>query len=291
MFSASANTRVLQNTNRVGVSKPIEYTIVRDKIPLYSVDTHFMMDATTGYVSVSRFSETTYDELVEALNDLNQNGMKQLVVDLRGNPGGYLNQAVKISDLFISGKRKIVYTEGRRKEFDEVYFASEPSKFEDIPYESWAKNVEMQLNAVFYICQKTIEIMKKQNSGSVVNVASIYGVVGNDFTLYEEYGGTSPAAYSAIKGGVINFSRYLASYNGKYNIRVNCVSPGVVVTAMSNNAVYTQDEESLEKIKSYHPLGLGKPEDVANSCMFLLSDASRWITGTNLIVDGGYTAR
>ena len=59
--------------------------------------------------------------------------MNQLIVDLRGNPGGYLNQAVKISDLFISGKKKIVYTEGRRKEFDEVYFASEPSKFEDIP--------------------------------------------------------------------------------------------------------------------------------------------------------------
>jgi carboxyl-terminal processing protease len=92
-----------------------------------------MINENTGYVSVSRFSETTYDELVEALEDLNKNKMNQLVVDLRGNPGGYLNQAVQISDLFISGKRKIVYTEGRRKEFDEVYYASESSKFEDIP--------------------------------------------------------------------------------------------------------------------------------------------------------------
>lgn len=74
-----------------------------------------MMDANTGYVSVSRFSETTYDELVEALNDLNKNGMNQLVLDLRGNPGGYLSQAVKISDLFIDGKKKIVYTEGRKR--------------------------------------------------------------------------------------------------------------------------------------------------------------------------------
>jgi carboxyl-terminal processing protease len=70
---------------------------------------------------------------VEALQDLNKKGMNQLIVDLRGNPGGYLNQAVKISDLFISGNKKIVYTEGRRKEFDEVYNASEYSKFEDIP--------------------------------------------------------------------------------------------------------------------------------------------------------------
>jgi carboxyl-terminal processing protease len=128
-----AGSEVKVSISRVGVSKLIDYNIVRDKIPLYSVDTHFMMDDNTGYVSVSRFSETTYDELVEALNDLNKNGMQQLVVDLRSNPGGYLNQAVKISDLFISGKKKIVYTEGRRKEFDEVYYASQSTPFEDIP--------------------------------------------------------------------------------------------------------------------------------------------------------------
>lgn len=128
-----SGTEVKVTILRVGLTKPLEFNIIRDKIPLYSVDTHFMLDQTTGYVSVSRFSETTYDELIEALNDLNTKGMQQLVLDLRGNPGGYLNQAVKISDLFVSGKKKIVYTEGRRKEFDEEYFASEPSKFENIP--------------------------------------------------------------------------------------------------------------------------------------------------------------
>jgi carboxyl-terminal processing protease len=128
-----AGTEVRVTIIRVGVSKPIEYNIIRDKIPLYSVDTHFMVDDKTGYVSVSRFSETTYDELLEALNDLDKKGMKQLVLDLRGNPGGYLNQAVKISDLFIDDHKKIVYTEGRRKEFDEEYSASNYSKFETIP--------------------------------------------------------------------------------------------------------------------------------------------------------------
>jgi len=99
-------------------------------------------------------------------------------------------------------------------------------KFENVPLQSWNKNVDMQLNSVFYTCQKVLEIMKAQKSGSVVNIGSIYGVVGNDFTIYEGFGGTSPAAYSAIKGGIINFTRYLASYYGKYNVRVNCVSPG-----------------------------------------------------------------
>ncbi len=129
----NAGTKVNITIYRPSTNKYINYEITRDKIPLYSVDTHLMFNDKTGYVSVSRFSETTYDELKDALKDLKQKGMKQLVLDLRGNPGGYLEQAVKISDLFISGKKKIVYTKGRRSEFDENFYASETSDFEKIP--------------------------------------------------------------------------------------------------------------------------------------------------------------
>jgi len=159
------------------------------------------------------------------------------------------------------------------------------TKFEDIPYDSWVKNVDMQLNAVFYICQKVIDIMKKQNSGSIVNIASIYGVVGNDFTLYEEYGGTSPAAYAAIKGGIINFSRYLASYNGKYNIRVNCVSPGGVLDEKNQNPSFIKKYSEKSPLKR-----LGNPVEMAPAISFLLSDDSSFITGHNLMVDGGWTS-
>jgi NAD(P)-dependent dehydrogenase (short-subunit alcohol dehydrogenase family) len=120
-----------------------------------------------------------------------------------------------------------------------------------------------------------------ETGASIVFITSVMGVVG-------EVGKT---IYSLTKGALVSGSKSMALELAPKKIRVNCVSPGVVITAMSNNAVYSQDEKSLEKIKSYHPLGLGKPEDIANTCMFLLSDASRWITGTNLIVDGGYTAR
>lgn len=157
--------------------------------------------------------------------------------------------------------------------------------FEEIPLESWQRNVDMQLNTVFYICQQVLEVMKKQQSGSIVNIGSIYGVVGNDFSLYEEYGGTSPAAYSAIKGGVVNFTRYLASYYGKYGIRVNCMSPGGVLDEKNQRSSF------IKRYSQRSLLGrLGNPSEMAPAISFLLSEEASFITGHNLMVDGGWTA-
>jgi len=156
-------------------------------------------------------------------------------------------------------------------------------KFEDIPFESWQKNVDMQMNSLFFICQRVLTQMKKQQSGSIVNIASIYGVVGNDFTIYEGYGGTSPAAYSAIKGGVISFSRYLASYFGKDNVRVNCVSPGGIKDQ--------QNPSFIERYEYKSPLKrMGRAEEIAPAITFLLSEEASFITGHNLMVDGGWTS-
>ena len=156
------------------------------------------------------------------------------------------------------------------------------TKFEDIDPQSWRTNIDMQLNSYFVCSQKVLKVMAVKKYGSIVNIASIYGVVGNDFTLYEEYGGTSPAAYSAIKGGLINFTRYLASYYGKKGIRVNCVSPGGIFD--------NQHPSFVKRYEEKVPMGrLGKPDDIAPSVSFLLSDEAKYITGQNLIVDGGWT--
>jgi len=156
-------------------------------------------------------------------------------------------------------------------------------KFEDINPESWRKNLDMQLNSYFVCCQKVLKIMDIQKNGVIINIASIYGVVGNDFSLYEDFNGTSPAAYSAIKGGLINFTRYLASYFGKKGIRVNCVSPGGVLDNQPNSFI--------NKYSAKVPLGrLADPKDIAPSVSFLLSDEASYITGQNLIVDGGWTS-
>ncbi len=156
------------------------------------------------------------------------------------------------------------------------------SKFEDIPIASWKKNVDMQLNSHFIFCQKVLKHMQQQKSGAIVNTGSTYGVVAPDFTVYDGTPMTSPAAYNAIKGGIINFTRYLASYYGKDNIRVNSVSPGGIFDH--------QPEPFVRNYEHKVPLKrMGTPEDIAPPICFLLSEEARYITGHNLMVDGGWT--
>ena len=156
------------------------------------------------------------------------------------------------------------------------------TKFEDITYESWQKNVDMQMNTTFLFIQKIMSELLK-TKGSIVNMTSIYGVVGNDLTIYENTSINTAAPYSAIKGGVINFSRYLASYYGRQGVRVNCVSPGGIFD--------NQHETFVANYEKKVPMGrMGYPDDIAPAVSFLLSDEAKYITGQNLIVDGGWTA-
>ena len=156
-------------------------------------------------------------------------------------------------------------------------------KFEEIPLSSWATNVDLQLNYLFYLTQQVGAIMKLQGFGSMVNMASIYGLVGPDFSVYDNTTMTMPAAYSAIKGGVINYTKYLASYLGPFNVRVNCVSPGGIFD--NQNPVFVKNYESKVPIRR-----MGTPKDIAPAVGFLLSDESSYITGHNLVIDGGWTA-
>ena len=155
-------------------------------------------------------------------------------------------------------------------------------KFELIKYESWQKNIDMQLNSVFITTKSVLEIMKRQGCGVIINIASIYGSVAPDFSIYEGTSMTMPAAYSAIKGGIVSFSKYLASYYGNFGIRVNCVSPGGIF----NN----QADEFVKKYSQKVPLNrMGNPNDISPTISFLLSDKANYITGQNIIIDGGYS--
>ncbi len=108
-------TKVELEILREGSNEPINFTIKRDKIPIYSIDAHYMITSEIGYIKVNRFSGTTIEEFQKSLKDLKAKGMKNLILDLRGNPGGYLNAAVELADEFIVGNELIVYTEGRSR--------------------------------------------------------------------------------------------------------------------------------------------------------------------------------
>lgn len=114
-------TVVRVNVLRKGVKEPIEFRIVRDKIPIYSIDASYMVDKETGYIRVSRFAATTDQEFADALKALKKKGMKNLIVDLQGNGGGYLVSAIGMADEFLDDEQSIVYTEGRRSPRDDAF--------------------------------------------------------------------------------------------------------------------------------------------------------------------------
>lgn len=147
-----------------------------------------------------------------------------------------------------------------------------------VSLDDWNRTIGIDLTGVFLSNKYAIAEMKKNGGGSIINCASILGHVGQP----------AVCAYAAAKGGVVNFTRTLAVENAKNGIRVNAVCPGYVET----NILDGLDDGMLENLRSLHPIGrLGKPEEIAYPVLFLASDESSFVTGANLLVDGGYTAQ
>lgn len=156
--------------------------------------------------------------------------------------------------------------------------------FEDTA-ESWDRSMAVNARGLFLVCRAFGQAMQEQKGGSIINVSSIYGLVAADPNLYE---GTAmhqtEPDYPYTKGGLQMFSKYLASYLGKDNVRVNCIAPG----GLFNN----QPEPFLSRYVAKVPLGrMAYPDDLKGLVVFLASDASSYITGAVIPVDGGLTIR
>jgi NAD(P)-dependent dehydrogenase (short-subunit alcohol dehydrogenase family) len=231
-------------------------------------------------------------EIVRGLNDL---GAFVCIADINEDQMKGLNNptAVNYQNLDITSEDSIRHTLEavirQFKKIDILVNCAYPrtgdwgARCEDVSFDSWKMNVNGHLGGYFLCCQKVAEQMKLQGGGSIINFASIYGIVAPDMSIYEGTPMTMPVAYSAIKGGVIAFSKYMASYYAKHNIRVNCVSPGGIFDK--------QPDSFVEKYVAKTPLGrMGTPKDMVGAVLYLASDASLYVTGHNLIVDGGWTA-
>ena len=172
------------------------------------------------------------------------------------------------------------------------------SKFTESSLDGWKKTLEVELNGAFIVSKIFGKEMEKKKLGNFVFLSSIYGVVGNDHSIYEGsnlasvyaknkkqksqmYSG---AVYPVAKGGIMALTKYLSTYWGKHNIRVNCVSPG---------GIYNKSENKIF-LKNYSkkvPMGRkAKVKEICDSIIFLTSDNSSYVNGHNLIVDGGFTA-
>lgn len=159
------------------------------------------------------------------------------------------------------------------------------NSFGKINYKSFAKNINIHLNSFSWLAKLVADSMvKSKKKGNIIQLSSIYGVVGQDLSIYLGTNMKESMSYSVIKGGINNLTRQMASYYGKYNIRINAICPGGV-SDTNQNKIF---------IKNYNrkvPLNrLAKNTEIASCILFLASDASSYITGSLLMVDGGWTA-
>ncbi|HKJ96404.1 MAG TPA: glucose 1-dehydrogenase [Thermoplasmataceae archaeon] len=152
---------------------------------------------------------------------------------------------------------------------------------EDYPVDTFDKVISVNMKSVFYGIKHSVGEMRKAGGGSIINTASIAGLVGF----------TNMCAYTASKGGVIQLTKTAALEYASDRIRVNAIAPGVISTPMVERAAEA-DPEMMEGIKKAHPLGrMGTPDEIAKAALYLASEDSSFVTGTVLTVDGGYVAQ
>lgn len=188
-------------------------------------------------------------------------------------------------DLF-GGVDILVNSAAMDPKFDQTQTGQHGTTFEDFPLESWRQALDVNLTGMFLCCQAAAREMVKTNSGSIINICSTYGLVGPDQRIYERPGDpkrVKPVYYSVTKAGVLGLVHYLATYYAGTAIRANALTPGGVF----NN----HDELFVKNYSAHTVMGrMAHLDEMNGALLFLASEASSYMTGANVVVDGGWTA-
>lgn len=232
--------------------------------------------------------------------DLNGQACQDLVAALSANHGGeHLAIEANLTDPdAVKRMRTQVLDRFRRVDVlvnnaainDKVetpHVSSQVMRFEDYPVSTFRDVLDVSVTSAFLCCQQLAPAMAEQRSGSIINIASTYALVGPDQRLYQRADGTQAffksAAYPTAKAAMLGLTRFLAAYYGPHQVRANSLTPGGVENG--------QDETFVRRYSERTPLGrMGTPHDYQGALLFLASNASCYMTGANLVVDGGYTA-
>jgi NAD(P)-dependent dehydrogenase (short-subunit alcohol dehydrogenase family) len=170
--------------------------------------------------------------------------------------------------------------------FDSAHEGQHGNTFEDFPLDAWKSTIDVNLTGMFLCCQAAAREMVKKNSGSIINICSTYGLVGPDQRIYIRPGQprrTKPVYYSVSKAGVLGLVRYMATYYAGTNIRANALTPGGIFN--------DHDDLFVQNYSARTVLGrMAHKDEMNGALLFLASDASSYMTGGNLVVDGGWTA-
>jgi len=225
---------------------------------------------------------------VAVVADLDASGASRVAAEISEKYGGRAEAATLDITSKASVSELIEYLGERYGRIDAVVNNAYPRnrnygrKLEDVSYEDFCENVNLHLGGYFLVAQQFGAYFCNQREGNIINFASVYGVIAPRFDMYAGTEMTVPVEYPAIKSAVIQLTRYFAQYFKDKGVRVNCISPGGILD--------NQPETFLREYNRYcGSKGMLNPQDVSGSLLFLLSRASRHITGQNLIVDDGFS--
>jgi|LSQX01.3.fsa_nt_gb 2-deoxy-D-gluconate 3-dehydrogenase len=220
-------------------------------------------------------------------NELQKEGYQALAVRVDVTNPDSCQEMVEVAQKNFGGLDVLINSAALDPKFDATNLSKQGANaFEEYSLDAWRQALDVNLTGTFLASQASAKAMLQQGRGVIINICSTYGLVGPDQRLYERPDGSKsfkPVYYSVTKAGILGFTRYLAAYYAGKNIRVNALTPGGVYN--DHDGVFTQQYSARTILGRMANL-----DEMSGAMLFLCSDASSYMTGSNLVVDGGWTA-